>query len=83
MSEHVRESGECGIVMVDLPAPRVLGQMQRQRAVRTKQAEEQVGQLGRFIGRLLLELGNGRFGKGKIRLLSEPHLLLPGPPRCT
>src|SRR5690606_3723167 len=81
--EDVGEAGEGGVALLLLPPPRVLGQMERQRPLRSEQAEEADPQAGgravRLGRRERRQIGRR---KRKIWFLAEPDRLLRGAVRA-
>src|SRR5690606_2958364 len=78
MMEDVREAAERGIAVIQLAAMRVLGQMQRQRPVRSEHAEEIRREIARSTDIPGLEAGDARRGEAHRRLLPEANRLVHG-----
>ena len=79
--KHVGKPRERGVARVAQPLARIFGEVQRQRAVRSEQAEQPHLQARAAVARRHVKRRERRRRKRQIGLLSEPYWLIDGAQR--
>ncbi len=79
VGQHIGKRHKGRVTVVTQAVAGVSGQMQRQRALRAKQAKETVGQTGGFAIFAGLKIGDGRGRKGQFGLLTQTHFVFTRP----